>query len=146
MKKNLFDKTIFANTAFITFKTQREASQYLRNFPRTVVDHIFLHTKHFFLKFCCRFCSNKENFDLLEKKIMLEVIRAPEPDDIIWQNLHFTYEERLTRYVIIHSSSALIVVGGFLVIYILSFYQVLYFIYRLISKRQICSLSTQFRF
>jgi hypothetical protein len=124
MKKSLFDSKVFANTAFITFRTQSEATKYLYQFPKTVLDHYFQQIKFFFMKYCCSSCTKPETLEITEKKIKLEVIRAPEPDDIIWQNLHYTYEERLTRYIIIHCISAFIVLGGFIVIYILSFYQV----------------------
>jgi len=125
MNKKAFDKKVFANTAFLTFNSQKEASDYLDQFPKTVLEHTYAHVRYIIMKFVCKRFFNEESIELAHKKITLEVDRAPEPNDIIWQNLHYNYKERTYRYLIINLICSLIIICGFFIIYFLSMYQVI---------------------
>lgn len=103
---------------------QKDAYNYLDQFPETTVGHFFSLFNYNIAKYICCKCISEERMNQLEMKKTLEVIRAPEPDDVIWQNLHFTFEERFIKSFIGHSISFLIVISGFIVILILTYLQV----------------------
>lgn len=124
MKKKVFDKKVFANTAFLTFNSQKEASDYLDQFPKSVVERTYAYIRYTMMKFVCKRFFREESIELALKKITLEVDRAPEPNDIIWQNLHYNYKERMYRYLIINLICSFIIICGFFIIYFLSMYQV----------------------
>jgi hypothetical protein len=77
-------KKVFStsNSAFVTFKSQDISKQCIKNWKKSILDHVSL----FLFKpilCCCCCCFNKWKF----KGKVLSITRAPEPSDLIWENL-----------------------------------------------------------
>ena len=123
-KNHALSPTIFSRTGFITFDTIMNSSDYLEEFPNTFLGHIMSRVKMYLVKYIFFKCYTEDEIKQIEMRDKYEVIRAPEPDDIIWQNLQFLFMDRFIRYIIVNIISFLIVIGGFVPIFFLTKYQV----------------------
>jgi hypothetical protein len=58
------------------------------------------------------------------KKITVK--RAPEPTDILWENLHSTFGERLKRKIFVGFITATLVIIGLCIVVLINWLQVLF--------------------
>ena len=108
-------KENFCGAAFITFNTIKEQEDYLYKIKNNCcyrfldsfitlfkIYFIFLYP-FLFCFFCylyCNCCNNdklKDNFDFYKRKISFE--RAPEPEDIIFENLEVSFKTKLKKII-----------------------------------------------
>ena len=102
MKSEDINENNFAGVAFVSFNTLKEQEDFLSQFPSNIVS--------FFLKliwdlkylFCC--CCLKKDI-----KVNLDVIVAPEPEDIIYENIEYTSIQKTFRTFIVYIISILLI-------------------------------------
>ena len=108
----------FCGAAFVTFNTIKDQEDYLshiqQNCCRRLMDAFITLFKIFFYCFCpflcsclcccccfCCYCSccscDKESMNFYERKIRFE--RAPEPEDIIFENLEISFKTKLKNII-----------------------------------------------
>jgi hypothetical protein len=82
---------------FATFNTNKEYNNYLDQFPSSFFSKIYYNIYYLFAVYflCCAF--SQKSRDNLRKKVKLTVERAPEPQDIIWENLQYSGFQRIKR-------------------------------------------------
>ena len=111
----------FSGTIIAIFDTIADADDYLSHFPQNYWEKSKCLLFFFLNKvFCSCFANKKYSF---ENKNKLVVRRAPEPIDIIWENLEFTINQRLIREIIINLISIILVIISFLAILGLNYIQ-----------------------
>lgn len=81
---------MFTGTAFITFDTPKQSRMVKRNFQMNRSASVLLYLKK----------QAKMESKLLFKNEILKIERAPEPNDIIWENLGYSWSFILKRKVV----------------------------------------------
>jgi hypothetical protein len=113
----------FAGVIFVTFNSIEEAEKFLENFPKTLIMNILLSIKN--LKYflcCCLIDENKKKKFFLKRNINVDV--PPEPEDVIYENLEYSFCERLTRMLLIYFISFIIIFVCFIIILFLNYIQI----------------------
>ena len=113
----------FSGTIFVTFNSIKETERFLEQFPKNLIMNIFVSIRDLKYFLCCCFIDNKKkaNF-LLKRNISVDV--APEPEDVIFENLQFSSCQRLTRILFIYLVSIIIIFVCFIIILILNYVQI----------------------
>ena len=110
-KKNTMD--YFGGSAIVTFDTIKEQELYMKNVPNNAVDYAIKFLKDLAYVFCSC-CVNKSNINYLKRNIKFE--DAPEPEDIIYENLEVSYGNRILRTIGIYIISILICGVSFIIV------------------------------
>jgi hypothetical protein len=87
---------------FVVFNTEEEQRECLRRTAMSGVQAVGIETT--------------ENSDLLFRETRLRVAEAPEPSDIIYENTHRTYWERVASWVLSYFVCACVVIAAFFII------------------------------
>ncbi len=105
----------FGGTAFVTFDTIKEQELYMRNVPNNSIAYFIQFMRNMCYMFCSC-CVNKstENIYYLKRNIKFE--DAPEPEDILFENLEFSSVTRIGRTVGIYLISLLICGVSFVIV------------------------------
>lgn len=113
LTNSMKQKQKFTGTAYITFETPEQS--------RLVKKHFELGTYEKFLIYL----KDKAQIpsDKLFKGNFLTVKRAPEPDDILWENHGIDYFIKLKKRLITSAATLLLLVGSFVFILIISYLQ-----------------------
>ena len=101
-------KENFSGVVFVTFNTMDEQEEFLKRYPKSFIGSLIISLKN--LKYfccCCLIIKNSKKRYILQKDI--EVDEAPEPEDIIFENLHFSSKERFCRIFLIYFLSMIII-------------------------------------
>ena len=110
----------FCGCIFATFNTVKDKEEFYNNFPHFFIESLWYHLKKLqYYLFCCR--DKKMKKRLAREKI--RVYLAPEPEDIIWENMEFTVFQRFYRIIIIYTLSILVIGFAFFIVYQLNDYQ-----------------------
>jgi hypothetical protein len=96
------------NEMFVTFNKIAAYENFYHQFPETFWGHVWNNIKLFFYSFCSC-CTSSEARMNLYKRMKLTVNLAPEPEDVIWENLEFSEWSRVLRKFIVFSISLLII-------------------------------------
>lgn len=113
-EKKLFkEKCRFTGTVFITFETPEEARTVKRLFEISFWNTILIYLKK---------SVNMEN-KLLFKDCFLHIRRAPEPDDVLWENLGVSWEVKLKKRLITTLATLAILCMSFCLILLISYFQ-----------------------
>ena len=104
--KELLEKTKtlteenFAGVIFVTFNTIEQHENFLKRYPSNFCMKIFINIKDikYFLCCCCMKKSKRKMF-FLQKNLSVE--EAPEPEDVIFENLQYSSCARLIRTLFI---------------------------------------------
>jgi len=102
VKSQDINENNFAGVAFVSFNTLKEQEDFLSQFPSNIVSYflkIILDLKYLF---CC--CCLKKDL-----KVNLDVIVAPEPEDVIYENLEYTSFQKTVRTIIVYIISILLI-------------------------------------
>jgi hypothetical protein len=119
------DDGLFSGVVFAVFNNQKDIDVYKRNFPKSFFAKVFRFLSYFFKKYiCCPSTDEKEQLNLSKHNLLIE--DAPEPDDIIWENLQYTTAHKLLFAILIYLISAIFIAFSFAVIVGLSYVQFLY--------------------
>lgn len=90
-------RQMFSGTVFATFKDTTEYEGYKDFYP----DTFFKRLSKLFQYYFCGCCLHKDKLASLKKSLDLVVEEAPEPEDVIWENLQITYYDRLCRKFVV---------------------------------------------
>ncbi|KAL4468727.1 hypothetical protein ABPG74_005230 [Tetrahymena malaccensis] len=93
-----------SGTAFVTFGSDNTAELVTSIFKRGLLNRIFVRIT--------RYGSLNGN--------IVTIKRAPEPNDIYWENLCYSYFEKLTSNLITHFFTAVLLVAAFFIIFAIS--------------------------
>ena len=115
-------KENFANVAFISFDTINEQEKFLEHYSQNFFTSIFSIFKNF--KYYCCYCllsrESKKRFQKNRKEVCS---LAPEPDDIIFENLEITKFGRIIRTCITALISFFIIAISFVIVLFLTLAQ-----------------------
>ena len=82
----------FGGAAFITFNTIKQQEEYLSKLPKNFFDYLIAFFKNLFYLFCpC--CTKKESLGYYKRHITFSA--APEPEDVIFENLEIKPIKRI---------------------------------------------------
>ena len=123
-KTNFINEKNFANVVFISFSTISEQEQFLKKYSKNFFEKVVCFFQNIFaIIFKC--CKNKE--DELKKindiNKIVEVTPAPEPDDILFENLDTTNTSRFFLVLLNTLISFLIIALSFTIIILLTMAQ-----------------------
>ena len=113
-KKVNMDK--FAGAVIISFNTIKEKEEFLSNFPKNFLVH-FLNIVGKLRYFFCFCCIKKIDNTKFWKKLKVQIEEAPEPEDIVFENLEFTTMTKTYRVVGMNMISLLLIGIGFGIIF-----------------------------
>ena len=115
-------KINFAECIFAIFNTIKEKEKYYDKFP-----HNFLTLLYFYLKYIYYFlfssCIDKNKVRRFQRKKKISVDHAPEPEDVIWENLEISFIERVKRGIIIYSITIFLLLFAFGLVLSLTYLQ-----------------------
>ena len=111
----------FGGAALITFDSIKEQELYLKNLPHNSFEYFFQFLKNAAYHLCCC-CFNKNDNKYIKRNIKFEA--APEPEDIIFENLETTSFARTMRTVLVYIISIIICGVSFAIIVALNYVQV----------------------
>ena len=92
----------FSGIAFVSFNTLKEQEDFLSQFPTNLFSYFVQYIKDLKYIFC--FCCFKKNL-----KENLGVSKAPEPEDVIYENLEYSYIEGSFRTLIVYIISIILI-------------------------------------
>ena len=108
----------FTGVAFAIFKDTKEYEQFYDNFPKSNLGYIFAYLKFFMYNTFLR-CCFKEERERLSKMLSIRVEVAPEPTDILFQNLGLSVINRTFRILLNYFLTFLILAVNLLILYYL---------------------------
>ena len=92
----------FSGVAFVSFNTLKEQEDFLSQFPTNIFSYFIKFIKDLKYIFC--FCCYKKNL-----KENLDASSAPEPEDVIYENLEYSYIEGSFRTLIVYIISIILI-------------------------------------
>jgi len=115
---------LFSGVVFATFKNGKDYEEYYESFPHTFLSLIFKTYVPFLIinYVCCCFFNDKRK-KKSRMRSTLQVEFAPEPNDVIWENLEYTATQRLIRLLWVYLSSIVLIGISFGIIIGLNFIQ-----------------------
>ena len=116
-------KENFSGVVFVTFNNIEEVEKIMASYPKNLITRIFFKIRNlkYFLCCCCISKSKRDNF-FLKRNVRLKI--APEPEDVIFENLQYSSLERLLRTFLVYFLSLIIIFVCFLIILFLSDFQI----------------------
>ena len=115
----------FSGVVFVSFNTMDEQEKFLKLYPKSFLSSLLISLSNLKYFLCCCIIMNKsKNRYILQKDI--EVDEAPEPEDIIFENLQFSSKERFCRIFLIYCLSIIMIGLCFSIILGLNYYQINY--------------------
>ena len=114
----------FANVAIITFETINEQEKFLEKNRKNLIQKISIIFKNFKYIFCYCFLDKKSKLlHNVEMDEFLDISPAPEPDDVLFENLE---TKKISRYFFVFCSSFisfLIIALSFIIVVLLTMIQ-----------------------
>ena len=115
----------FSGAIFVTFDSMKDQKNFLEPYPKNIIMTIFVLIKDlkYYLCFCCIDKHKKKNF-LIKRHISIS--SAPEPEDVIFENLQYSSYERFVRVIFIYLISFVVIFICFIIILGLNYLQINY--------------------
>ena len=114
----------FANVAFVSFSTVSEQETFLKKYKKNFFQYIIFYLKNFKYIFCkCFLSKESEILDISEINKFLDISVAPEPDDIIFENLETREIKRIFLICFNSFVSFLIIAICFIIVILLTMAQ-----------------------
>ena len=103
----------FAGAVIVSFNTIKEKEEFLSHIPNTLFLNLLkmIGKIRYFFCFCC--IDKIDNSKFVMKHIKVKIEEAPNPEDIIFENLEFTEQSKVYRVVGINMISILLIAIGF---------------------------------
>lgn len=105
------------------FEDNIKHRQYLNKFPRGALPRVLNFIAYVASTCLCKCCFNELTSVRYKRKYKLKVFDAPEPEDIIWENLKYGISNRIQRTVGIYLLAFLLIGSSFGVAYGLNTWQ-----------------------
>ena len=115
-------KKNFSGVIFVTFNTIEEHEKFLKPFPKNLIMTIFINIKNLKYFLCCCFVNKIKRKNIFLKR-NIAVDEAPEPEDVIFENLQCSSCERFIRTLFIYIFSLIVISICFAVILFLNYFQ-----------------------
>ena len=113
----------FAGIIFITFETMKEQEKFLDQYPKNFIMNLLISIKNLKYFLCRWFISKKKkNEFFLKRNINIEV--APEPEDVIFENLQYSSFQRNLRIIFTYFLSFVIIAICLVIILLLNQIQI----------------------
>ena len=112
----------FAGAIFLTFNTIQQKEEYYSMYPHYIMDKIILFFKESKYYFCWCFVNEKSKKKFLRKS-KIKISLAPEPEDVIWENIEYDIWFRIKRSLIIYSFTILLLLISFLIVLSLTYFK-----------------------
>ena len=109
----------FCGCIFATFNTLKDKEEFYNNYPHFYLEIIFYYLKKIKYHLCCCFIDKKKN----KARERIRVHLAPEPEDVIWENMEFSVFQRFYRIVFIYCLSIILILITVYIVYQLNEYQ-----------------------
>ena len=103
----------FAGAVIVSFNTIKEKEEFLDKIPNSLFIHLvkMICKLRYFFCFCC--IDKIDNSNFVMKHLNIKIAEAPNPKDIIFENLEFTQREKFYRVVGINMISLILIGIGF---------------------------------
>ena len=121
-KAKTLTKNNFSGVIFVTFKTIEEHENFMKPYPKNLIMSIFINIKNLKYFLCCCFVNKKKRKNFFLKR-NITVVEAPEPEDVIFENLQCSSCERFIRTLFIYIFSLIVISICFVVILFLNYFQ-----------------------
>ena len=109
----------FCGCIFATFNSIQDKEEFYNKFPHFFIESILFYIKNIKYYLCCCLIDKKNNIQHRARE-RISVYLAPEPEDVIWENMEFTFFQRLYRIIIVYSLSFILITGAFFAVYYLN--------------------------
>ena len=103
----------FGGAAFITFNSIKQQEDYLSKLPSNIFDYFIKFFQNIFYLFCSC-CTKKDSLNYYKRHIRFEA--APEPEDVIFENLETKPFQRIINTFIVYLVSLIICFGSLVAI------------------------------
>ena len=121
-EKMITSKENFAGSVLITFQTIKEKENFYKQFPHSFLEKCFVFIKNLkFRIFCC--CMTEERLERFHRRKKIKIYLAPDPEDIIWENMEFTSILKIKRGLLIYIISLLLMGISFGIVLALNYLQ-----------------------
>ena len=107
----------FGGAAFVTFNSIKQQEDYLSKLPNNFFDYFISFFKNLFYMFCSC-CTKKDSLNYYKRHITFEA--APEPEDVIFENLEIKPFQRIINTFIVYLVSFIICGVSFVAIFYLN--------------------------
>ena len=113
----------FSGVIFVTFHNIKDQEKFIEPYPKNLIMSIFVSIRDSKYFLCCCFIDkHKRKKFLLKRNIAVDV--APEPEDVIFENLQYSSCERFFRILLIYFISFVIILICFIIIVGLNYLQI----------------------
>ena len=112
----------FCGCIFATFNTIKDKEEFYEKFPHFFLETIIFYIKNIKYYLCCCFISKESKAQHRTRK-RIRVYLAPEPEDVIWENMEFTVFQRFYRIIIVYTLSLALISIAFYAVYHLNAFQ-----------------------
>lgn len=102
------------DTAFVIFPNTSDYSKFESQFPNSTLKYLLYLIIYALYSSILRPVVSIEKLNYYKKKISLHVEKAPEPTDIIWENLEFTFFNRFKRKILIYLVALCLLIISFI--------------------------------
>ena len=109
----------FCGCIFATFNTVKDKRQFYNKYPHFFIEFVLFYLKNINYYLCCCLINKKKMSKYLNTQRM-RVYLAPDPEDIIWENMEFTFFQRFYRMIGIYSLTILLILAAFQIVYYLN--------------------------
>ena len=116
-------KENFSGVVFVTFENIGEVERIMAPYPKNLLMTIFVWIRNLKYFLCCC-CVDKSERDLFFLKRNVAVDVAPEPEDVIFENLQYSAFQRLFRTLLVYFLSIIIIFFCFIIILFLNDVQI----------------------
>jgi len=110
----------FGGAAFITFNTIKQQEDYLSKLPSNFFDYFISFFQNLFYLFCSC-CTKKDSLNYYKRHITFDA--APEPEDVIFENLETKPFQRIVNTFLVYLVSLIICGVSFFAIFGLNYLQ-----------------------
>jgi hypothetical protein len=113
----------FSGVVFVTFDNIKEQEKFLEPFPKNFIMNVFVSIKNLKYFLCCCFIDKyKRKRFLLKRNISVD--EAPEPEDVIFENLQYSSLQRFFRTLLIYFISFIMIFICFVIILTFNYLQI----------------------
>ena len=110
----------FTQSAIINFKTIQMKNDYIALYPQEIYQIIWDYILYFISNIICRSKFTEINKQIIKKRITYKVEHAPDPEDLIWDNIEYSNNQVIIRNFTIW----MVILIGFLIKLGLTYLQV----------------------